>query len=62
MRLRSDETDVVGKEKEDGGENGRSKTVNVGADVSEHVRIGSERENSEGRGCQVLSEGALYLL
>ena len=31
--LRSDETNVVGKEKEDGGENGRAKAVNVGVDV-----------------------------
>ena len=50
MRLRSDETNVVSKEKEDGGENGRSGVVNVGADVLEQVRIGSERENAEGRG------------
>ena len=50
MRLRSDETNVVGKEKEDGGENGSSKVVNVGADVLEQVWIGSERENAEGRG------------
>jgi hypothetical protein len=48
--LRSDETNVVSKEKEDGGENGRSKVVNVGADVLEQVRVGSERENDEGRG------------
>jgi hypothetical protein len=48
--LRSDETNVVSKEKEDGGENGRSKVVNVGADVLEQVRVGSERENAEGRG------------
>ena len=33
MRLRSDETNVVGKEKEDGGENGRAKVVKVGVDV-----------------------------
>ena len=33
MRLRSDETNVVGKEKGDGGENGRAKAVNVGVDV-----------------------------
>jgi hypothetical protein len=50
LRLRSDETNVVSKEKEDGGENGRSEVVNVGADVLEQVRIGSERENAEGRG------------
>ena len=50
MRLRSDETNVVGKEKEDGGENGRAKVVNVVVDVLEQVRIGSERENAEGRG------------
>jgi hypothetical protein len=50
LRLRSDETNVVSKEKEDGGENGRSGVVNVGADVLEQVRIGSERENTEGRG------------
>ncbi len=50
MRLRSDEANVVSKEKEDGGENGRSKVVNVGADVLEQVRVGSERENDEGRG------------
>ncbi len=31
--MRSDETNVVGKEKEDGGENGRAKTVKVGVDV-----------------------------
>jgi hypothetical protein len=48
--LRSDEANVVSKEKEDGGENGRSKVVNVGADVLEQVRVGSERENDEGRG------------
>jgi len=30
--LRSDETNVVGKEKEDGGENGRAKAVKVGVD------------------------------
>ena len=63
MRLRSDETNVVGKEKEDGGENGCSKTVNVGVDVLEQVRIGSERENAEGRGVVSyrisLSQGAL---
>ena len=50
LRLRSEETNVVSKEKEDGGENGRSEVVNVGADVLEQVRIGSERENAEGRG------------
>ena len=33
MRLRMDETNVVGKEKEDGGENGRAKTVNAVVDV-----------------------------
>ena len=33
MRLRSDETNVVGKEKEDGGENGHVKAVNVVVDV-----------------------------
>ncbi len=33
MRLRSDETNVVGKEKEDGGESGRTKAVRVGVDV-----------------------------
>ena len=31
--MRSDETNVVGKEKEDGGENGRVTAVNVGVDV-----------------------------
>jgi hypothetical protein len=31
--LRSDETNVVGKEKEDGGENGRAKVVKVVVDV-----------------------------
>ena len=62
MRLRRDETNVVSNEKEDGGENGRSEVVNVGADVLEQVRIGSERENAEGRGvvsyrsCFTLSE------
>jgi len=35
---------------EDGGENGHSKVVNVGADVLEQVKIGSERENTEDRG------------
>ena len=63
MRLRSDETNVVGKEKEDGGENGRAKVVNVVVDVLEQVRIGSERENVEGRGVvsyrSSLSQGAL---
>jgi hypothetical protein len=48
--LRSDETNVVSKEKKDGGENERSKVVRVGADVLEQVRIGSERENGECRG------------
>jgi len=38
--LRSDETIVVGNEKEDGGENGRSKVVNVDTDVLEKVWIG----------------------
>ena len=33
MRLRSDEANVVGKEKEDGGESGRAKAVTVGVDV-----------------------------
>jgi hypothetical protein len=33
LRLRNDETNVVGKEKEDGGENGCAKAVNVGVDV-----------------------------
>jgi hypothetical protein len=37
--LRSDETNVVGKEKEDGGENGHSKVANVVADVLEQVRL-----------------------
>ena len=49
MWLRSDETNVVSKEKEDGGENGCLEVINVGADVLEQVRIGSERENAEGR-------------
>ncbi len=31
--MRSDETNVVGKEKEDGGENGCAKVVKVGVDV-----------------------------
>ena len=63
FRLRSDETNVVVKGKEDGGENGCSKVVNVGADVLEQVWIGSERENAEGRGVvsyrSSLSQGAL---
>ena len=33
MWLRSDEANVVGKEKEDGGESGRAKAVRVGVDV-----------------------------
>ena len=33
MRLRSDEANVVGKEKEDGGESGRAKAVRVDVDV-----------------------------
>ncbi len=33
LRLRRDEKNVVGKEKEDGGENGYAKTVNVCVDV-----------------------------
>jgi hypothetical protein len=32
-------TNAVSKEKEDGGENGRSKVANVGADVLEQVRL-----------------------
>ena len=50
LRLRSEETNVVSKEKENGGENGHSEVVNVAGDVLEQVRIGSERENAEGRG------------
>jgi hypothetical protein len=38
--LRNDETNVVDKEKEDGGKNGTSKVVNVGTDVLEQVRSG----------------------
>ena len=33
LRLRSDETNVVGKEQEDGGESGRAKAVRVDVDV-----------------------------
>ena len=50
MRLRSEETNVVSKEKENGGEDEHSEVVNVAGDVLEQVRIGSERENAEGRG------------
>ena len=39
FRLSSDETNVVGKEKEDGGENGCSKVANIGADVLEQVHL-----------------------
>jgi hypothetical protein len=57
--LRSDETNVVGKEKEDGGENGHSKVENVGVDVSEQVRLGNERDNAEDRGVGH-AEGSRY--
>ena len=40
LRLRSDEANVVGKEKEDGGENGRAKAV--------HDSVGGARMVGEG--------------
>jgi hypothetical protein len=41
--LRSDDTNVVGKERESGGENGHPKFANVGVDVLEQVRLGRQR-------------------
>ena len=49
--LRNDETNVVGKEKEDGGDNGSSKTVNVVVDV--FLRDGDDFHDGVGGACVV---------
>jgi hypothetical protein len=61
--LRSDEANVVGKEKEDGGESGRAKAVRVGVDVflqdGDVLHRDGDAVHNSVEGARVTSQGGI---